>query len=134
MFSGVGGVVYYDFQSAISRVNSTNCKIVAEIKHASPSKGVLTDDFDPVAIAQTYTRNGTSDISVLTETKYFQGSLNHLKDVRNALGNKRPPLLRKDFITDPYQIYESRTYGADSLLLIVAILNLQKLKYKEFGR
>ena len=114
-----------DFASALC---GDQVQLIAEVKKASPSRGVIRPDFDPVAIAQTYTRNGASAISVLTETKYFQGSLNHLKDVRNALGNKRPPLLRKDFITDPYQIYESRTYGADSLLLIVAILNLQKLK------
>ena len=114
-----------DFASALY---GDQVQLITEVKKASPSRGVIRPDFDPVAIAQTYTKNGASAISVLTETKYFQGSLNHLKDVRNALGNKRPPLLRKDFITDPYQIYESRTYGADSLLLIVAILNLQKLK------
>ncbi len=103
-------------------------QLIAEVKKASPSRGIIRSDFDPVAIAQIYANNGASAISVLTETKYFQGSLNHLNDIKTALGNKRPPLLRKDFITDPYQIYESRAYGADSLLLIVAILSFQKLK------
>ena len=103
-------------------------QLIAEVKKASPSRGVIRSDFDPVAIAQIYANNGASAISVLTETKYFRGSLNHLNDIKEALGNKRPPLLRKDFITDPYQIYESRAYGADSLLLIVAILSSQKLK------
>ena len=80
-----------------------------------------------MGIAQTYASNGASAISVLTEARYFQGSLNHLKDIKKALGNKKLPLLRKDFIHDPYQVYESRAYGADSLLLIVAILTPQKL-------
>lgn len=102
-------------------------RLIAEVKKASPSRGIIRPDFDPVEIAQIYADNGASAISILTETRYFQGSLNHLKDVRNALKNKRPPLLRKDFIFDPYQIYESRAYGADSLLLIVAILSPKKL-------
>jgi len=97
-------------------------QLIAEIKRASPSRGVICQDFDPVKIAQTYASNGASAISVLTEARYFQGSLKYLKDVRNALGSKSLPLLRKDFIHDPYQVYESRAYGADSLLLIVAIL------------
>ena len=103
-------------------------QIIAEVKKASPSRGVICPDFDPVVIAQAYARNGASVISVLTETRYFQGSLNYLKDIKNALDNQRIPLLRKDFITDPYQVYESRAYGADSLLLIVAILSSPKLK------
>jgi indole-3-glycerol phosphate synthase len=81
-----------------------------------------------VEIARTYAGNGASAISVLTEAIYFQGSLDHLKDISHALGDKRLPLLRKDFIHDPYQVYESRAYGADSLLLIVAILTPQKLE------
>ena len=113
-----------DFASALCG----DCiRLIAEVKKASPSRGVIRPDFDPVEIARIYASNGVSAISVLTETRYFQGSLNHLKDIRNTLGDKRPPLLRKDFITDPYQIYESRAYGADSLLLIVALLNLQQL-------
>jgi len=102
-------------------------QLIAEVKKASPSRGILRHNFDPVEIAQTYASSGASAISVLTEPRYFQGSLTHLKDIREALGNKSLPLLRKDFIHDPYQIYESRAYGADSLLLIVAILTPGKL-------
>jgi len=103
-------------------------QLIAEVKKASPSRGIIRADFNPVEIAKIYASSGASAISVLTEAKYFQGSLNHLRDVRNALVNKRLPLLRKDFLSDPYQIYESRTYGADSLLLIVAILTPKKLE------
>jgi indole-3-glycerol phosphate synthase len=102
-------------------------QLIAEVKKASPSRGIIRPDFDPVEIAQIYADNGASAISVLTETRYFQGSLNHLTDIRNTLHNKLP-LLRKDFIFDPYQIYESRACGADSLLLIVAILKPSKLQ------
>jgi len=103
-------------------------QLIAEVKKASPSKGIIRSDFDPVEIAQTYASNGASAISVLTESRYFQGSLNHLKDIRDAPGDNKLPLLRKDFVLDPYQVYESRAYGADSLLLIVAILNSEKLE------
>jgi indole-3-glycerol phosphate synthase len=114
----------FDFASAL---RSDRIQLIAEIKKASPSRGIIRPNFNPVEIAQTYARNGASAISVLTEAKYFQGSLNHLRDIRNALENKSLPLLRKDFIRDPYQVYESRAYGADSLLLIVAILTPEKL-------
>ena len=114
-----------DFASAL---RGDGIQLIAEVKKASPSRGVIRPDFNPVEIAQTYAGNGASAISVLTETRYFQGSLNYLRDIRNALGNKRLPLLRKDFIHDPYQVYESRAYGADSLLLIVAILRPEKLE------
>jgi len=110
-----------------SALGGDGIKLIAELKKASPSKGVIRSDFNPVEIAQTYASNGASAISVLTESRHFQGSLNHLKGVRDALAKKRP-LLRKDFIHDPYQVYESRAYGADSLLLIVAILTLEKLE------
>ena len=113
-----------DFASAL---HGNHIKLIAEVKKASPSRGVIRSDFNPVAIAQTYAANGAAAISVLTEARYFQGSLNHLRDIRKALGN-RLPLLRKDFLCDPYQVYESRAYGADSLLLIVAILTPEKLK------
>ncbi len=102
-------------------------KLIAEIKRASPSRGIIRTDFNPVEIARTYAANGASAISVLTETKYFQGNLNYLKEIREALGDDRLPLLRKDFIFEPYQVYESRAYGADSLLLIVAILTPERL-------
>ena len=114
-----------DFASAL---RGEGIRLIAEVKKASPSKGIIRPDFRPVEIARIYASNGASAISVLTETRYFQGSLEHLKDIRNALKSKRLPLLRKDFICDPYQIYESRACGADSLLLIVAILKLEKLQ------
>jgi len=114
-----------DFASAL---RGERVQLIAEVKKASPSRGVIRSDFNPAEIAQTYAGNGASAISVLTEAKYFQGNINHLRDIRNALGNKSLPLLRKDFIHDPYQVYESRAYGADSLLLIVAILRPEKLQ------
>ena len=102
-------------------------RLIAEVKKASPSKGVICPDFNPVAIARVYAANGASAISVLTESRYFQGNLSYLRDIREALGETRVPLLRKDFIVDPYQVYESRAFGADAILLIVAILGLEKL-------
>jgi len=115
----------HDFASAL---HGQHIQLIAEVKKASPSRGVICSDFNPAEIAQTYASSGASAISVLTEARYFQGSLNHLRDIKEALGNGRLPLLRKDFIHDPYQVYESRAYGADSLLLIVAILSLEKLE------
>jgi len=112
-----------DFASAL---RGECVQLIAEVKKASPSRGIIRPDFNPVEIAQTYASKGASAISVLTEARYFQGSLNHLRDIRRALGN-RLPLLRKDFICDPYQVYESRAYGTDSLLLIVAILTPERL-------
>lgn len=113
-----------DFASAL---RGDNVRLIAEVKKASPSRGIISHDFKPVEIAQTYASNGASAISVLTETKYFQGSLNYLRNIREALRDNKLPLLRKDFIFDSYQIYESRAYGADSLLLIVAILTPVRL-------
>lgn len=101
--------------------------LIAEVKKASPSRGVIREDFNPVAIAGTYAAGGAAAISVLTEAHFFQGSLEYLKDIRDALGENRPPLIRKDFIFDPYQVYESLAYGADSLLLIAAILTPEML-------
>ena len=114
-----------DFASAL---RGDRIQLIAEVKRASPSRGIIRPDFNPAEIAQTYADNGASAISVLTEARYFQGSLNYLRDIRNALGKKRLPLLRKDFILDLYQVYESKAYGADSLLLIVAILTPEKLE------
>jgi len=111
-----------DFAAALS---GDSTRLIAEVKRASPSRGVLCVDFDPVALAKTYARGGAAAISVLTEMKYFQGGLDHLVAIREEV---RLPLLRKDFIFDPYQIYESRAYGADALLLIVAILSQEQLK------
>ncbi len=99
--------------------------LIAEVKAASPSRGQLTARngiaFDPVALARTYAENGAAAISVLTDARYFGGSLDHLAAVRAALPNT--PLLRKDFICDPYQVYEARAAGADAILLIVAELD-----------
>jgi len=103
-------------------------KVIAEVKKASPSRGVMVREFDPVRVARIYADNGAAAISVLTEEKYFQGSLEYLRGIKKVLGSDSLPLLRKDFISDPYQIYQSRAYGADSLLLIVAILNSGKLQ------
>jgi indole-3-glycerol phosphate synthase len=103
-------------------------RIIAEVKKASPSKGLICAEFDPIRIARTYAENQAAAISVLTDNKYFQGSIDYLNDINHALGPGRPPLLRKDFIIDPYQIYETRAYGADALLLIVAVLTARELK------
>ncbi len=112
-----------DFALALS---GEGISMIAEVKKASPSRGVIRADFHPVEIAGIYADNGAAAISVLTEPEYFQGSLDYLRDIKNALGS-RTPLLRKDFIFDPYQVYQARAYGADALLLIVAVLSLKQL-------
>jgi indole-3-glycerol phosphate synthase len=114
-----------DFAAALK---GPKLKLIAEIKRASPSRGIIRDDFDPVEIAKIYSANGASAISVLTEARYFQGGLSFIPDIKSALGDKIIPLLRKDFLTDPYQIYESRANAADALLLIAAILKPAQLK------
>jgi indole-3-glycerol phosphate synthase len=104
--------------------------LVAEVKRASPSKGVLRADFDPINLATSYVANGAAAVSVLTDTPFFQGKLAYLSQIRSQLASyqkasdeKYPvPLLRKDFIIHPYQVYEARVAGADALLLIAAIL------------
>lgn len=98
--------------------------IIGEIKKASPSRGVIVPDFDPVDLALEYEEAGVVAISVLTEERYFQGSLGDLLMVRRATSK---PLLRKDFLFDEYQLYEARAYGADAILLIVAILEERKM-------
>ncbi len=105
-----------DFKKALQ---GSDCNIIAEVKCASPSRGRLVIDFDPVKIAQIYATNGAAAISVLTDEKYFSGHKDYLKQIRQ---NVKLPLLRKDFIIDPIQIYESRTIGADAILLIVRVL------------
>jgi indole-3-glycerol phosphate synthase len=101
-------------------------RLIAEVKRASPSRGVLRANLDAVRLAETYARCGAAAISVLTESHYFGGSGEDLIAIRHKL--PQTPLLRKDFILKPYQIYESRAWGADALLLIVAILDDSKLK------
>ena len=103
-------------------------RLIAEVKKASPSRGVICENFNPIDIARVYTENNAAAISVLTETAYFQGKLDYLSYIDCALGTIRPPLLRKDFIFDPYQVYESRAFGADALLLIVSILTFKELE------
>ncbi len=94
--------------------------IIAEVKKASPSKGVICADFEPLSLAQTYEAGGAAAISVLTERKFFQGSLEFLQLIRQHVAR---PLLRKDFLFDPYQVYEARAFGASAILLLVAILS-----------
>ena len=113
-----------DFARVLSRPDTVN--IIAEAKKASPSKGVIRPDFDPVSIAQCYEQNGAGAISVLTEEHFFQGHLDYLRLIRRSV---TIPLLRKDFIIDPYQVYEARAAGADALLLIAAVLDISELSF-----
>jgi indole-3-glycerol phosphate synthase len=106
-----------DFAAALRRPGAV--QVIAEVKKASPSAGVIRPDFDPVAIARTYERHGAAAVSVLTDERYFQGSLTYLSAVRAAV---TCPLLRKDFILDRYQLLEARLAGADAALLIAEIL------------
>ena len=114
---------FRDFRSAL-HLDDEVFAVIAEIKKASPSAGVIAKSFDPVEIAKNYERAGANAISVLTDSKFFQGSLEHLKNVRNAVSL---PLLRKDFIWDRAQIAESAANGADAILLIVAALTQDQL-------
>ena len=93
--------------------------VIAEVKKASPSKGVIRQEFDPVKIAESYVRNGACALSVLTDPKFFQGSLRYLAEIRERA---TVPVLRKDFIIDAYQVHEARAYGADAILLIASAL------------
>ena len=98
--------------------------VIAEVKKRSPSRGVIRADFDPVAIAQEYVEAGAAAVSVLTEERSFEGSLEHLAAIRARIAL---PLLRKDFLLDPYQVVEARAWGADAVLIIVAILDDARL-------
>ena len=114
-----------DFWVALNE-GKTSPSLIAEVKKASPSKGVIREDFDPVAIAQTYEKSGASCISVLTDTTFFQGSFDYLRQIRATVDL---PLLCKEFIIYPYQIFMARSTGADAVLLIAAILSDQDLQY-----
>lgn len=114
-----------DFATQLRFPHHGKAALIAEVKKASPSAGIIRADFDPVAIAKEYEAAGASCLSVLTDEKFFQGSLQYLSDIKNAV---RIPILRKDFIIDPLQILEAIEWGADAILLIVAILNDAELK------
>lgn len=113
-----------DFQSALQQ-SPCHPSLIAEVKKASPSKGIIRADFDPVSIAQAYERAGASCLSVLTDSQFFQGSFDNLRSCRHSVSL---PLLCKEFIIDPYQIYLARAAGADAVLLIVAILSDRDLQ------
>ena len=98
-------------------------RVIAEVKRATPSKGVLREDIDAGALATTYADNGAAAISVLTNGPFFQGSLEDMASIHGALRPRQVPVLRKDFLFDPYQVWEARAHGADAVLLIVAMLS-----------
>ncbi len=122
-----------DFYAALDR--GDDIKLIAEVKKASPSKGVIREDFDPIEIAKTYAQHGATCLSVLTDKPYFQGDLSYLREIRQHVD---APLLRKDFLLDPYQVVEARANGADAVLLIAECLPGDELpqllaKVRELG-
>ena len=119
-------VLTRDFVGALkAKIAAGKPAVIAEIKKASPSKGVLREDFIPADIAQSYAEHGAACLSVLTDVQFFQGEVDYLKQARASC---QLPVLRKDFMVDPYQIYESRAMGADCILLIAACLDDAQMK------
>jgi len=114
-----------DVKPFLTATKEEPIRIIAEVKKASPSKGIIKEDFDPMAIAQAYSNSGANAISVLTEPHYFQGQLEYLTAIRRYVPT---PLLRKDFIVDKYQIVEALVYGADFILLIAKALGTKEMK------
>jgi indole-3-glycerol phosphate synthase len=119
-------VLTRDFEGALrAQIKAGRAAVIAEVKKASPSKGILRDPFFPADIAQSYAEHGAACLSVLTDQVYFQGAVDYLKQARASCDL---PVLRKDFLVDPYQVYESRSMGADCILLIVSCLSDAQLQ------
>ena len=114
-----------NFKNSLRKQNTNDIRIIAEVKKASPSKGIIREDFDPLIIARQYEANNAAAISILTESEFFMGKLDFLREIKIAVNI---PLLRKDFLFDPYQIYEARANGADAVLLIASILEKSLLE------